>query len=237
MLYVDKTGGAPNIYVEAVGIMKVTPDTPQDYDHLPPEIKPPLLEDLTEKQHGLCVYCERRIHARENGSGSRAHIEHWHPRHSERGKHDSQAAKEDDKLSIEYRNMFACCDGATGDGEQCCDKKRKNIELHVDPAEEECRRRISYCPGSGHMRGADSDDGAETDITVLNLNERQLVANRKSYISEYLRRLFARCSGGSAKTRNELEKEKQRILALRQWPEYGGIILAMIDKRLRQYGG
>lgn len=236
MLYVDKTGGAPNKYVEAVGKMKVTPDCPQDYDHLPPEINPPLLEDLTEKQHGLCVYCERRIHAKESGSGSKAHIEHWHPRHSERGKHDPQAANEDDRLSIDYRNMFACCDGATGDGEQCCDKKRKNIELHVDPAEEGCRRRISYRP-SGYMRGADGDDDAEVDITVLNLNEPLLVANRKSYISGYLEGLLARCHGGSAKTRNEFEKEKQRILASQQWPEYGGIILAILDKKLRQYGG
>ena len=123
------------------------------------------------EQTGQCVYCGRGIDLELR---NRHHIEHFRPRawypHRE----------------LTYRNLFLSCGPQQGDGgvQPTCGNEKKawfDEECHVDPAPEEaCQRSFAFASGGG-VQG-DGSPEADKMILVLNLNHRELIAERSALI-------------------------------------------------------
>ena len=162
MLYVDKAGESPLLgdlsRIRAClqsGHQQINYDAAGRYPAAKPVLSS-LIDGLVDEQRGLCVYCTRRIagHMTERLPLSRilgpddmdrpvdAHVEHYVPRHPGpwyTGKGRTSA----DALSLDYRNLFAVCNGQGG----TCDKSRGNQRLRVDPRDPSDIRTISYTVG------------------------------------------------------------------------------------------
>ena len=167
MLYVDKAGESPLLgdlsRIRAClqsGHQQINYDAAGRYPAAKPVLSS-LIDGLVDEQRGLCVYCTRRIagHMTERLPLSRilgpddmdrpvdAHVEHYVPRHPGpwyTGKGRTSA----DALSLDYRNLFAVCNGQGG----TCDKSRGNQRLRVDPRDPSDIRTISYTVG-GYSAG------------------------------------------------------------------------------------
>ena len=148
MLYVDKAGESPLLgdlsRIRAClqsGHQQINYDAAGRYPAAKPVLSS-LIDGLVDEQRGLCVYCTRRIagHMTERLPLSRilgpddmdrpvdAHVEHYVPRppgpwYTGKGRTSADA------LSLDYRNLFAVCNGQGG----TCDKSRGNQRLRVDP--------------------------------------------------------------------------------------------------------
>lgn len=69
----------------------------EEFGHGDPEAKPQLAEALANTQHGLCGYCENRLHPRDR------QIEHVVPR--------SDVTRGGQHRALDVTNMIACCTG------------------------------------------------------------------------------------------------------------------------------
>lgn len=126
---------------------------------------------LFVEQTGQCVYCGRGIELEER---NRHHVEHFRPR----------AQYPDFELA--YGNLFLSCgpEQRQGSPQPTCGNEKKawfDEDYHVEPAPEEaCQRRFVFA-SDGQIRG---DGSAEADkmIGVLNLNHRELIAERSALI-------------------------------------------------------
>ena len=143
------------------------------YADLSREARQATRQALFIEQTGQCVYCSRGI---ELELHNRHHIEHFRPR--ARYPH----------RELTYRNLFLSCGPQQGDGgvqPTCGNEKRAwfDEECHVDPAPEEaCQRRFAFASGGG-VQGNGSPE-ADKMILVLNLNHRELIAERSALIEE-----------------------------------------------------
>ena len=125
------------------------------------------------EQTGQCVYCGRGIELEER---NRHHIEHFRPR----------ARYPDCELA--YGNLFLSCgpQQRQGSAQPTCGNEKKawfDEDCHVEPTPEEaCQRRFLFASG-GRIHG-DSSPEADQMIDVLNLNHRELIAERSALIEE-----------------------------------------------------
>ena len=125
------------------------------------------------EQTGQCVYCGRAIELNERNTH---HVEHFRPR----------ALFPDREL--DYGNLFLSCgpQQRRGGPQPTCGNRKKawfDEDCHVEPAPEEaCQRRFVFA-SDGWIRG---DGSPESDrmIDVLNLNHRELIAERSTLIEE-----------------------------------------------------
>lgn len=128
---------------------------------------------LFVEQTGQCVYCGRGIDLERR---NRHHIEHFRPR--ARYPH----------RELTYRNLFLSCGPQQGNGgiQPTCGNEKKawfDENCHIDPAPEEaCQRRFAFASGGG-VQG-DGSPEADKMIMVLNLNHRELIAERSALIEE-----------------------------------------------------
>ncbi|MEW6277792.1 MAG: hypothetical protein AB1758_04140 [Candidatus Eremiobacterota bacterium] len=129
--------------------------------------KKALLDHLAVEQGYLCPYT---MIALERNSGLDAHIEHILPQ-----SRSTTAARPGPDL--DYRNMLACYP-AKGDPGYGAARKGATA-LPLDPTDPTCETRLRYRM-SGEVEPLDSD--AESTISILNLNHRQLRDLRKAAI-------------------------------------------------------
>ena len=141
------------------------------YDDLSKEAREATRNGLFVEQTGQCVYCGRGIDLELlNGH----HLEHFRPR--ARYPH----------CELTYRNLFLSCGPrrAHGGDQPTCGNEKKawfDENCHIDPAPEEaCQRHFSFTSG-GWIKGRGSVE-AEKMIAVLNLNHRELIAERSTLI-------------------------------------------------------
>lgn len=145
------------------------------YADLRGEEKQATRDALFVEQTGQCVYCGRGIDLDPVG---RFHIEHFR----------LQASYP--HLELAYRNLFLSCGPTHEDGgtqPTCGNKKKSWFEenCHVEPAPESaCQQRFEFASG-GEIRG---DGSPESDkmIAILNLNHRELIADRSALIESFL---------------------------------------------------
>lgn len=125
---------------------------------------------LFVEQTGQCVHCGRGIDLEKRNEH---HIEHFRPRRYR----DRELA---------YRNLFLSCGPHQADGgvQRTCGNEKKewfDENCHVEPAPEEaCQRRFGFTSGGG-IQG-DGSPEAEQMVFVLNLNHRELIADRSELI-------------------------------------------------------
>ena len=141
------------------------------YDDLSKDSREATRKALFAEQTGQCVYCGRGIDLElHNGH----HIEHFRPR--SRYPH----------CELTYRNLFLSCGPHQADGgvQATCGNEKKawfDENCHVEPAPEEaCQRHFAFTSG-GWIQG-DGSPEAEKMIVVLNLNHRELIAERSTLI-------------------------------------------------------
>ena len=89
---------------------------------------------------------------------------------------------------LAYGNLFLSCGPQQGHGgvQPTCGNEKKawfDEDCHVDPVPEEaCQLRFAFASG-GWIRG-DGSPETDTMIVVLNLNHRELIAERSALIEE-----------------------------------------------------
>jgi uncharacterized protein (TIGR02646 family) len=136
------------------------------YNDLKGQPKEELKESLFSEQGYICCYCCKRIGA------SDSHIEHLRP------KGDTKYQK----ISLEYENLFASCQGYSGDGENCGHRKGNKYDenLFVSPLDE-CEDKFMFTI-RGRIRPVDDDERASYTINLLQLDTPQLNAAREAAI-------------------------------------------------------
>lgn len=132
-----------------------------------------LREHLWELQQGLCAYCERVMEPGPGGSS----IDHIQPK------------SQNPHLTFAYTNLILCCpDPAT-----CNIHKRSHYfagttvtgawtQGFIDPTQPRCEAAFKYLAnGRVETTGVPQDDADKT-IGILNLNQQDLVTNRRDYL-------------------------------------------------------
>ncbi len=123
------------------------------------------------EQTGQCVYCGRGIDLKLR---NRHHIEHFRPR----GRYP--------QCELTYGNLFLSCgpqQAHGGDQPTCGNEKDDWFDenCHIEPAPEEaCQGHFAFASG-GWIQG-DGSPEAEKMVVVLNLNHRELIAERSDLI-------------------------------------------------------
>lgn len=178
---------------------------------------------LLAEQGGLCAYCMSRI------TSDTMKIEHWNAQHALDGSGISTA--------LDYRNMLGVCYGNEGSPypEQTCDAHRRNVQLHVDPQNQEMIAKIRY--QSNGIIFSD-DESINNDLNcVLNLNSTHsyLVKNREAAITALQRYLKSRKKDGTwsiallSKAKEHFESKNDGL-----YSPYLGAILYFIDHYMKK---
>ena len=141
------------------------------YDDLSGDSRQATRQALFIEQTGQCVYCGRGIDLEEH---NRYHIEHFRPR---KRYPDSELA---------YGNLFLSCgpQQRQGSAQPTCGNEKKawfDEACHVEPAPEEACQRYFVFASDGGIWGNGSPE-ADQMIRVLNLNHRELIAERSTLI-------------------------------------------------------
>lgn len=131
--------------------------------------KTELKESILLEQGFLCCYCNQHI---ENNH--RTVLEHL----DDKGTHDTD--------TLLYTNILASCLGGQKDPKPRdlhCDANKKQKNLPVKPTDEICET-LLYFQVNGEAKGANTE--ADTTISVLNLNIKTLVRERKKAIDGFI---------------------------------------------------
>lgn len=145
---------------------------------------------LHKEQGGICAYCCCRI---DTADADRKHpemggmsIEHWIPRSG----YPDSTEKEKERCGeqcLDWSNLLGVCVGIAvfpdKKDEYHCDQSRGNAHLSIHPAKDSNIESRFKFKKNGEIEPADRKDTAtEKDIERLNLNNDQLVLNRKAAI-------------------------------------------------------
>ena len=140
-----------------------------EYDNLQQPERGATERSLFAEQTGQCVYCGRRISLNDN---QRHHIEHFRPR----SKYPER--------QLDYANLFLSCGPQAEHGARltCGAHKAHWFDelCHISPVPDPCADRFRF-RSSGHIAG-DGSPEADMMIEKLNLNHRELVADRQSIV-------------------------------------------------------
>lgn len=134
-----------------------------------------VLKDLLKEQNNLCAYCMSDIDEKS------ASIEHIVGQSYIDSKDDKKCGK---YLDTDYNNMLAVCKGKNCANSLHCDKSRANSQdkqplLYISPLIEQQMQNIVFTQG-GKIEYTLDDEKIGYDLdTVLNLNCKTLVENRK----------------------------------------------------------
>ncbi|MCM1222847.1 MAG: TIGR02646 family protein [Lachnospiraceae bacterium] len=191
------------------------------YDELSHDDKELLKSCLIREQGGICAYCMCRIKPETST------IEHYEPR----SKHP--------ELSLDYNNLLAVCTNERDDKrrDKQCDVSRGNTDLHLNPCKKEDMQHIIYKNDgeitSDYEFSTDDYKYFNTDLTVtLNLNNQTLKNNRKSAFAAVLQTMSKYNKGTWNK--EFVQKWIDKYNEKQTKPEYIGIILYELEKRLRR---
>jgi uncharacterized protein (TIGR02646 family) len=144
------------------------------YAALSGEVKRALVDRLLAEQGRLCAYTMQRI----GGSGpTDYHVEHFRPQSS------------NPALQIDYFNLLLCAPGADKPDCEWGAVCKKNIEPDddnfVSPLRANCETRLTYLPDGNVCATDNSDLAASSTIRTLNLNHRELVAERSRVLRAF----------------------------------------------------
>jgi uncharacterized protein (TIGR02646 family) len=121
------------------------------FDMLPKDV---IRQSLVREQHGLCAYCMCRI----ADDGRRTTVEHWYPLSKRKNG------------ALEYSNMLGVCHGGritaledNGKRVLCCDARKGEQEITIDPRNERHMRDIAYMK-NGIIYTISGDEALEDDI-------------------------------------------------------------------------
>ncbi|MEZ4922163.1 MAG: AAA family ATPase [Crocinitomicaceae bacterium] len=136
---------------------------------------------------GKCAYCESRISATPSGTN----VDHFRPTRNARGKDNEASEQHYWWLSIEWRNLYACC-------RECNNYKRNNFpvvgnranigtrydeviaienQLLIDPCNEDPEEEFLYL-ASGEI--LNRTERGEVTIQILQLNRKDLIYDRRA---------------------------------------------------------
>lgn len=122
-----------------------------------------LKESLMQEQKYVCCYCCTHL------TSDKAHIEHFRP----------QNVYPD--LSLEYKNLFASCQGEKQLKKNCGHAKKNQFDekLMISPLDETCEQHFVY-QIDGMIEPSDPDDeAARYTIRVLALDDKRLCKARE----------------------------------------------------------
>ena len=186
--------------------------------------KTTLRQALIDEQGWVCAYCMRRINY-VAGAETDTRIEHLKPQSIS----IDQGHPEE---TLAYSNMVLCCNGnIDGDGKTHCDTSKGDREISFTPFDQAVIDTISYSTGDGRIKSSNAQYDAEFN-NVLNLNHRRLAENRHSVIKGVVTVLGKKkwkCSDLKGKLNDYSVKKSNG-----QYPEYCGVAIWYLKKKLRQ---
>lgn len=222
MLNIQK-GSSPRLFRDYIAQPRAIFDGPKFT-----EAKQALRESLVTEQHGLCAYCMGRIEAKVGAMK----VEHW------------QCQDNFPQRQLDYSNLLGVCTGHEGKPkmEQTCDTRKGNDDLSFNPSDplHDVFSKIHYQSGDGRISANDAgfdlqigDEGIagiRGSKSVLNLNLPMLKLNRRAahFGTVTLLRADKRML-----TKAEVQKIIAKLEGKTEWPEYYGVILFFLQKRLR----
>lgn len=189
-----------------------------NFDNIPD--KETLKLSLLEEQGYLCCYCLGRISA----DHKKMKVEHWH----------SQSKYPEEQL--DYKNLLAACIGGEGNrkGLQYCDTRKGNAEIKINPTSPDCEKLVRY--GSDGSVYSDNTKINEDLNDKLNLNQEQLVKNRKNVWNATIDALGRSYSGKSfAKItlQNEIKRWEEKNEE-GKYREYCQVVIDLLKKKLER---
>lgn len=192
------------------------------YDDMHSDLKNHIKLQLLKEQGYLCAYCMRRI-SLENSS-----IEHWTPR-----------SQTDEKMKLQYFNMFAVCDGNAkkkgSERNHICDKKRGDNPLTVNPSDKTTLKEVKYT-NRGIIKSDNETINKDLNETLnLNCESMYLVSNRHNALNAFLQMLEKK-HGNKKIERLQYEKYYETYSGYDSdgfKTEYCGIILKWLEKKMR----
>jgi len=137
-----------------------------------------LKKALIEEQGGVCAYCTRRISLKRNKKTGkpRVEVEHYRSQHN----YPSE--------QLAYSNMLGVCNGDLFNSEHCDKSKKQEDLIILNPLEKRCESLVTYTSG-GEIKAVHGPEEVEKDISLLSLNNQNLIEARKSAIDIALKRL------------------------------------------------
>ncbi len=198
-------------------------------------------EALIQEQGGICAYCMKRINNKRNTELNKYYTEIEHYRSQD--VYNGQDGKAD--LRLNYQNMLGVCNGNSGQptNKLHCDKSKdteqnkKFLPLKIDPLKPSCEYLVQF-RGNGVVFSTNEEIDVEL-TKVLNLNEENLVKNRKIAIDFAIQ---------SINTKQKKKKVKKWSIAMireeqNKWAklyntgykEYCQAVINYLDKKLKQY--
>ena len=238
MLYINKTCPPRNIQDEIDRVRR----TPEWHEASVPEQirdcfdqldKNAIREALIREQHSLCAYCMHRIY----NDGNSTTIEHRIP------------LSRDRENALNFGNMLGVCDGGshrTIKCHLCCDRAKGNTPITLDPTRPEMIACIFYRDGGKEIYYKGNDNALSDTINreinrILFLNgvhnrdgsfksdtATMIVKGRSDAFKCYLRIV------GKAKIdATYLRSQIRNITESDEYPEYAGVILFYLRRKLR----
>ncbi|MCB9583901.1 MAG: TIGR02646 family protein [Polyangiaceae bacterium] len=185
------------------------------------DVKPPCPEEVRKQlvadQQGLCCYCMARIRV------DRMKVEHFHP----------QSAFPEQ--STDWGNLLGACLGGQDEPEafRRCDTRKGSEQIGVDPRDAALLARISYS-ATGKLQSNDNAVLRELE-SVLGLNQKRLVDNRKAALVRYVQLLRRRLGTGTWSV-HALLSELANLRGQSELPEYAGYIEHWLEVAIRKHG-
>ncbi|MEO3416394.1 retron system putative HNH endonuclease [Roseovarius sp. CAU 1744] len=163
-------GAPPDTFVEWLALGQDNEDWTPTYPALSGSEKQDLRSSLLREQTGQCLYCGRKLNLSDP---LKAHIEHFRPQSTY------------PILSLEYSNLFMSCGPRDDEGNtlEVCGNKKGNWfdeRCHVSPFPEASCVSLFFYPSTGEVTA--EAENAKKMIEVLNLNDSELVRERKDLI-------------------------------------------------------
>ena len=212
-------GKPPEELIAAKRRLKSTPDTSLNWEGIDKSEKRAILHSLLNEQGDLCAYCTRKI------SETDAHVEHLIPQSARTGC--------DDPDSVDYNNLLAVCDGFEGSAAGLtCDRARGDAPLTVNPLRSDSLKSIRY-QRDGRIRSDHPEIEYDLNVT-LNLNQEQLVSNRREAVRQLERLLKERGKrrGDQAVRSFCRHYIDQHLANPQERSSYDGVIIYFMRRRL-----
>ncbi len=180
-------------------------DINKSFQNMPSDIKTDLKKHLLDEQGFLCAYCMKKI------DDNVMKIEHFLPQSKYPNK------------SLEYNNLFACCDGGISNRENdnalSCDTKKENRETSINPLKNDIEEKITYTPEGEII--SDNDNYTHDMNEILNLNSSRLKRNRNEVCQLIIKEILNNQNNKTylMKLLNYWKENRQGV----GLPEYAGV--------------
>lgn len=184
------------------------------WEELTQEDKQAIRQALVQEQRGLCAYCMMRI----AGEAESTKIEHIRPRRYREGLFD-------------WSNLVACCDGREGrpSAHQTCDTKKGDAELGA--LNVLAPQKIRYAFGSARV-GSELGEVDRDLNDALNLNDAQLVVNRKQALDVAMKLLKRKMPAHGSWPVGSVRRALEQLRSRQPLDPYFGIVEHWLDRHI-----